>query len=72
MVIFILKNGFLDLDFVKYFILLCLFYFNAESPVDSALIFMQCQLPAITEPGTGGWGAKTAATLDICPTQNNS
>ena len=29
------------------------FYFNAESPVDSALIFMQCQLPAITEPGAG-------------------
>ena len=55
MVIFILKNGFLDLDFVKYFILLCLFYFNAESPVDSALIFMQCQLPAITERA-GGWG----------------
>ena len=48
------------------------FYFNAESPVDSALIFMQCQLPAITEPGAGGWGPKTAATLDICPTQNNS
>ena len=73
MVILIFKNGFLDLDFVKYFILLCLFILMQNRRWTVHLhIFMQCQLPAITEPGTGGWGAKTAATLNICPTQNNS
>ena len=52
----ILKKWIFRSGFCQIFHSFAFFYFNAESPVDCALIFMQCQLPAITEPGAGDWG----------------
>ena len=56
MVILIFKKWIFRCGFCQMFHSSVSFYFNAESPVDCALIFMQCLLPAITEPGAGDWG----------------